>query len=63
MQRDSTLNLIKDIIDKNQCISTVVAKACMVVPELGILEVELIDVRVWKLTAGVHDTQTELEKV
>lgn len=47
----------------NQCITTIMTKACNIVSELGILEAKLIDVRVQNLTSGVTDAQTELGKV
>jgi len=39
------------------------AEACRTVPELGILEAEPIDVRVWKLAVVVRDAQTDLANV
>lgn len=63
MQRDFALNLFKDITYKNQCIAIVMAEAFRTVPERGIPEVEPIDVRVWKVIVGVHDTRTKLAKV
>jgi len=49
VQRDSTLNLVKDITDKNQCLVAVMAEVWRTVPELDIPEVESIYVRVQKL--------------
>lgn len=62
MQRDFSLNLVKDITHKKQNISIIMAEACRVVPDLGIPEAEPIYVSVRKLAARVCDTWTELAK-
>jgi len=62
-QKKFVIDLFKVITDKNECTAKVVPEACRSVPELGIPEDEPMDVRIRKLTAGVHEARTELEKV
>lgn len=63
VQCDSTINLVIDLTNKNQCLTKVVDEACWTVRELDIPKVEPIDVQVRKLTARVCDTRTELAEV
>lgn len=63
VQRDSTINLVKAIIDKNERTTKVVTKACKSVPELDILNDEPVDVTIRKLVTRVRDARIELAKV
>jgi len=63
LQRDSTIDLTKAIIDKNECMTKVVAEACNFVLELEILDVEPVDVWIQKLAVGVCEARTKLAKV
>lgn len=62
IEKLSAVDLIKNITEKNECTIVVVAKACWTILELNILEDALVDARIWKLTAGVREAQTELAK-
>jgi len=63
VQRDSTVNLIKAIRDKNERTTKLVAEACKSILELAIPNDEPVDVQNRKLTAKVYDARIEFAKV
>jgi len=63
IHRDSTIDLVKVVIDKNACTTKVVTEACRFVPELDIPDDEQVDVQIQKLAFEVHDIRIELAKV
>lgn len=63
VHKNYTIDLLKAIIENNEHITKVVAKACTTVPELDIPEDAPVDVRIQKLATRVHQVRTEMSKV
>lgn len=63
IEKTSMINLLKNITEKNECTTTIVAEACRTVLELNIPKDVLVDAKIQKLTVCVHDVRTELDKV
>lgn len=63
IENNSTIDLLANIQEKNERTIIGVVEACKTVSELHIPKDAFFDTKIWKLTAGVHDTKTEMAKV